>query len=41
MFALELWNDWNKIRRHLAHPKLALDDTNNASACYIGESKVR
>ena len=41
MLTLELWNNWNKIRRHLTHPELGLDDTNNASERYIGASKVR
>ncbi len=41
MFTLELWNNWHKIRLHLAHPELELDGTNNASERSIGKSKVR
>ena len=41
MLTLELWNDWNKIRLHLARPELKLDGTNNASERGIAKSKVR
>jgi transposase-like protein len=41
MLTLELWNDWKKIRLHLARPDLGLDGTNNASERGIGRSKVR
>ena len=41
MLTLQLWNDWNKIRLHLARPELKLDGTNNASERSIGKSKVR
>jgi hypothetical protein len=41
MLTLKLWNDWNKIRLHLARPELKLDGTNNASERSIGKSKVR
>lgn len=41
MLTLEVWNEWNKIRLHLAHPELKLDGTNNASERSIGGSKVR
>ena len=41
MLTLELWNDWDKIRLHLARPELGLDGTNNASERGIGKSKVR
>ncbi len=41
MLTLEIWNDWNKIRLHLARPELGLDGTNNASERGIGKSKVR
>jgi transposase-like protein len=41
MLTLELWNEWDKIRLHLAHPELGLDGTNNASERSIGRSKVR
>jgi hypothetical protein len=36
-----LWNEWGKIRLHLARPGLGLDGTNNASERGIGRSKVR
>lgn len=41
MLTLQLWNDWNKIRLHLARPELGLDGTNNASERGIAKSKVR
>jgi hypothetical protein len=41
MLTLKLWNDWNKIRLHLARPELKLEGTNNASERSIGKSKVR
>lgn len=41
MLTLKLWNDWNKIRLHLARPELKLDGTNNASERGISKSKVR
>ncbi len=41
MLTLQLWNDWDKIRLHLARPELKLDGTNNASERSIGKSKVR
>lgn len=41
MLTLELWNNWRKIRLHLARPELKLDGTNNASERSISKSKVR
>jgi transposase-like protein len=41
MLTLGLWNDWHKIRLHLARPELGLDGTNNATERGIGRSKVR
>ena len=41
MLTLELWDNWHKMRLHLAHPELGLDGTNNASERSIGRSKVR
>jgi transposase-like protein len=41
ILTLKLWNDWNKIRLHLARPELKLEGTNNASERSIGKSKVR
>ena len=41
MLTLQLWNDWDKIRLHLARPELKLDGTNNASERSIAKSKVR
>jgi hypothetical protein len=41
MLTLKLWNEWGKIRLHLARPGLGLDGTNNASERGIGRSKVR
>ncbi len=41
MLTLELWNNWRKIRLHLARPELGLDGTNNASERGISKSKIR
>ncbi len=41
MLTLGLWNDWKKIRLHLARPEFRLDGTNNASERSIAKSKVR
>ncbi len=41
LLTLKLWNEWNKIRLHLARPELELDGTNNASERSIDKSKVR
>ncbi len=40
MLTLELWNNWEKIRLHLAPPQLNLNGTNNATERGIGKSKV-
>ena len=31
MLTLKLWNNWDKIRLHLARPELKLDGTNDTS----------
>ena len=41
MLTLELWNNWRKIRLHLARPELGLDGTNTLNERGIGKSKVR